>query len=438
MNRKHRKLPKISPVYSVKFCFTAVLWTILWAWTTMRANSSLHPFHPVSLEIDFGSQPPMVWNHTGKWMWKPSKLKCIEEPCRWKATMLMLSARVDPKVLPVSSWGTCTVKIGKCKTKQGAEPSSLASGAACKDLWNLLAFCWICWVWCIFIWIGWAGCGRCGIRFASAVETGAKQRSVATPWKRRNVSFQKSIEWFTTKQETPSVPNHGIFELLHATMHQFLLRFLSKYSSNWDAQQEAQILSSAYKVTYSSHCCLFLKRSSSDVQFLSILIGGISRSWHKMSLGGKWLSKKMIHAPQTKAMLSLGKANIAQTHTRIWRSILSASKQNYIERHFSHEFHSCSNDTKPAWALASRWLFESLPSVPTECWEPLAEEGGPPMTMDGDPATGQLDSPPTAKFNSKKKRSTCTLTLCTILGSWSCQNKETVPWSFFQKNGNNE
>ena len=25
------------------------------------------------------------------------------------------------------------------------------------------------------------------------------------------------------------------------------------------------------------------------------------------------------------------------------------------------------------------------------------------MTMDGDPATGQLDSPPTAKFNSKKK-----------------------------------
>ena len=182
VNRKHNKLPKISPIYSVKFCFTAVLKT------TIHANSSLHSFHPVSLQFDFVSQPPMVCSHTGKWMWKPSKLKCIEEPCRWKATMLMLRARVDPRVLPVSSWGTGTVIIEKCKTKQGAEPSSLASGAACKDLWNLIAFCWICWVWCIFVWIGCAGCGRCGIRFASVIKTSAQKRSVATPWVRRNVS----------------------------------------------------------------------------------------------------------------------------------------------------------------------------------------------------------------------------------------------------------
>lgn len=142
---------------------------------------------------------------------------------------------------------------------------------------------------------------------------------------------------------------------------------------------------------------------------------------------------------QTKATLSLGETNSAQTCTHIWRSILSASKQNYIQMHFSHEFHRSSNDIKPASALASRWLFESLPSlpsVPIECWEPpLAEEGGPPTIMDGDPATGSLDSPPTAKFNSKKN---VNLHTHSMQNSWSCQNKQTMPWSFFQKNSNNK
>ena len=134
MNRKHNKLPKISPIYSVKFCFTAVLKT------TIHANSSLHSFHPVSLQFDFVSQPPMVCSHTGKWMWKPSKLKCIEEPCRWKATMLMLRARVDPRVLPVSG----TILFGLW----GSLQRPMKPNCFLLNLLSLMHLClnWMCWV----------------------------------------------------------------------------------------------------------------------------------------------------------------------------------------------------------------------------------------------------------------------------------------------------
>ena len=53
--------------------------------------------------------------------------------------MLMLRARVDPRVLPVSSLRTGTVIIEKCKPKQGAEPSSLASMKPNCFLLNLLS-----------------------------------------------------------------------------------------------------------------------------------------------------------------------------------------------------------------------------------------------------------------------------------------------------------